>query len=159
VLAVGFAVVGVAGAASAHHNTITGTVACKTGGGWEVTWQVVNSEQRTETITASNRPWAVPVGTTLSGAQTRAFTETIASKPTSSVPLQRSARWTNTSRATNSGSISKSKFSDGCAVKTVKAPEVPVVDDCGPGNAHYGDVPTGPWTVTTNPDGSLTVTA
>ena len=62
VLAVGFAVVGVAGAASAHHNTITGSVACKTGGGWAVTWTVVNSEPRTETITASNRP-VVPVGT------------------------------------------------------------------------------------------------
>ena len=56
VLAVGFAVVGVAGAASAHHNTITGTVACKTGGGWAVSWAVSNSEQLTETITASNRP-------------------------------------------------------------------------------------------------------
>ena len=36
---------------------------------------------------------------------------------------------------------------------------VPVIDDCGPGNAHYGQIPTGPWTATVNPDRSLTVTA
>ena len=80
VLAVGFAVVGLAGAASAHHNTITGTVACATGGGWSVTWKVVNSEQITETITSSNRP-AVPVGTTLTAAQAKTFTETVTTKP------------------------------------------------------------------------------
>ena len=39
------------------------------------------------------------------------------------------------------------------------APTVPVIDDCGPGNARFGDVPAGPWTSEVNPDGSLTVTA
>jgi hypothetical protein len=83
VLAVGFAVVGLAGAASAHHNTITGTVACKTGGGWAVTWSVRNSEQITETITASNRTSVVPVDTTLTPAQTRTFSEAVTTKPSS----------------------------------------------------------------------------
>jgi hypothetical protein len=39
------------------------------------------------------------------------------------------------------------------------APTVPVVDECGPGNAHYGTVPSGPWTSVVNPNGSLTITA
>lgn len=159
VLAVGFAVVGVAGAASAHHNTITGTVTCKTGGGWSVAWKVVNSEQITETITASNRTNVVPVGTQLTAAQTRTFTETVTTKPTAPLKLELSARWSNGTTATNSGSIPVSSFADGCNVTTVDAPSIPVVDECGPGNAHYGQVPSGPWTSTTNPDGSVTVTA
>lgn len=158
VLAVGFAVVGVAGAASAHHNTITGTVTCKSGGGWSVAWSVENSEQITETITASNRAAVVPVGTQLTARQTRTFTETVTAKPTSPLRLELSARWSNGTTATNSGSIAVSSFADGCNVTTVDAPSIPVVDECGPGNAHYGQVPSGPWTSTTNPDGSVTVT-
>ncbi len=159
ILAVGFAVVGVAGAASAHHNTITGTVACKTGGGWTATWSVVNSETITETITASNRTSVVPIGTQLTGTQTRTFTETFTTKPTAAPALTLSARWTNGQTADNTGSIAVTSFSDGCNVTTVTAPTVPVVDDCGPGNARFGDVPSGPWTSKTNPDGSLTITA
>jgi hypothetical protein len=159
VLAVGFAVVGVAGAASAHHNTITGSVVCKTGGGWAVTWTVVNSEARTERITASNRPGVVPVGTELTSRQTRTFAETVTTKPTSPLTLTLSAKWTNGATNTSSGSIAVSKFQDGCNVTTVQPPTIPVIDDCGPGNAHFGQVPSGPWTSTTHPDGSVTVTA
>ena len=36
-IAVSFAVVGIAGPSSAHHNTISGSVSCKAGGGWTVT--------------------------------------------------------------------------------------------------------------------------
>ena len=158
VLALGFAVVGIAGAASAHHNTISGTVACATGGGWSVTWSVTNSEQITETITSSNRA-VVPVGTTLSGAQTRAFAETVTTKPTSPLTLTLGGRWTNNVTASNSGSIPLASFSDGCNVTKVTAPTVSVVDACGPGNAHYGTVPTGPWTSVANANGSLTITA
>ncbi len=52
-------------------------------------------------------------------------------------------------------------FTDNCVVTTTpfQVTTVPVIDACGPGNARYGQVPTGPWTVTSNPDGSLTVTA
>src|SRR5690349_7879537 len=101
VLAVGFAVVGVAGAASAHHNTIRGDVVCKTGGGWAVTWRVENSEARTEWITASNRP-VVPVNTQLTANQTRTFSETVTTKPTSPLTLTLSAKWSN--GATNTSS-------------------------------------------------------
>lgn len=159
VLAVGFAVVGVAGAASAHHNTITGSVVCRTGGGWAVTWTVVNSEARTEWITASNRPGVVPVGTQLTSRQTRTFAETVTTKPTSPLTLTLSAKWSNGATNTSSGTIKVEKFADGCNVTTVQPPVIPVIDDCGPGNAHYGQVPSGPWTSTTGSDGSVTVTA
>jgi hypothetical protein len=158
VLAVGFAVVGIAGAASAHHNTITGTVACKTGGGWAVTWKVVNSEQITETIKYSSRTSAVRVGTTLAGGQTGTFTETITTKPTSAVSLTLAAEWSNKATQTNTGTIAVSSFSDACNVTKVAEPNIPVVDDCGPGNAHFGTVPSGPWTSVLNPNGSVTVT-
>ena len=65
VLAVGFAVVGVAGAASAHHNTITGTVdvQARVAAG-PSPGRSINSETITETITASNRTVGrCPVGT------------------------------------------------------------------------------------------------
>ncbi len=159
-LAVGFAVVGTAGAASAHHNTISGTVACAEGGGWAVSWKVINSESnKSETITASNRTSAVPVGATLSAGQTKYFTETVMTKPSSSLTLTLSAKWSNGVTRTNSGSISKDKFSEDCNVTTVNPPTVPVIDDCGPGNARFGTVPSGPWTSVLNPDGSLTITA
>lgn len=159
VMAVGFAVVGIAGTASAWDNSISGTVACATGGGWDVTWQVVNSESEAERITASNRPSVVPVGTTLDEDETREFTETITTKPTSDVTLELSAEWGSGDTSDDSGSIPPSSFPDDCVIKVVTAPTVPVVDECGPGNARFGVVPTGPWTSTANPDGSLTVTA
>ncbi|NYE38309.1 hypothetical protein F4692_003457 [Nocardioides cavernae] len=155
---VGFAVVGIAGAASAHHNTISGDVTCATGGGWTVTWRVENSETVPETVTSSTRTNAVPVGTRLASRQTIYRTETVTTKPSQPLTLTLAARWDNNNTNTSSGSIAVSKFADNCAVKKVDQPTVPVVDDCGPGNAHYGQVPTGPWTSTTNPDGSLTVT-
>jgi hypothetical protein len=158
VLTVGFAGVGIAGAASAHHNTITGSVSCKTGGGWAVTWSVVNSEQITETITSSTRA-AVPVGSTLTAAQTKAFAETVTTKPTSPLTLTLGAKWSNGVTASNTGSIAVASFADGCNVTTVTAPTVPVIDDCGPGNARFGAVPSGPWTSVLNSNGSLTVTA
>jgi hypothetical protein len=133
VVAVGFAVVGIAGAASAWSNAVSGTVACATGGGWAVTWQVVNSESVSETITASNRPSAVPVGTTLKADETRTFTETIKTKPTADVTLTLSAEWgtEETSAApsvetsTDSGTVPLASFSDNC-VPTVPPPP-PVV--------------------------------
>ena len=140
------AVVGLAAPSSAHHNTITGYVACRTGGGWDVTWRVVNSEQRTETITASSRPSVVPVGTVLGHNEAKIFAEAVMTKPVSAVTLTLSARWSNGVTQTSSGSIPASSFADKCSTKKVSAPTVPVVDDCGPGNAHYGTVPAGPWT-------------
>lgn len=47
-----------------------------------------------------------------------------------------------------------------CSDSTViPVPSVPVIDKCGPDNAHYGEVPAGPYTVTRNADGSITLTA
>jgi hypothetical protein len=138
-LAVGFAVVGVAGSASAWDNTISGTVACASGGGWTVTWRVVNSEREAERITASNRQAAVAVGTTLEASETRTFTETITSdtttatatvrrapsaKPTSDVTLTLSAEWDTGDTSTDSGTIPVSSFSDDCVVTTVPPPPV-----------------------------------
>ena len=123
-LAAGFAVVGSAGAASAWDNTVSGTVECATGGGWAVTWQVVNSEPNTETITESNRPAAVAVGTTLDESETRTFTETITTKPTADVTLTLSAEWDTGDTSTDSGTVPLSSFSDNCVVT---APPPPVV--------------------------------
>lgn len=158
VLALGFAVVGTAGTASAWRNTVSGTVTCATGGGWSVTWRVVNSERSNETITASNRA-VVPVGTVLGPVENRSFTEVVTAKPSSGLTLTITGKWTNGESTTNSGSIASSSFSDSCAVTTVATPSVPMVDDCGPGNAVYGAVPSGPWTSVVNPDGSLTIIA
>ena len=41
----------------------------------------------------------------------------------------------------------------------IPVPTVPVIDECGSGNAHYGDVPSGNYTVVRNEDGSITLTA
>jgi hypothetical protein len=159
VVAAGFVVVGSAGSASAWENTISGTVECATGGGWAVTWEVVNSEDEPETITESNRS-VVPVGTVLDDEETRTFTETITTRPTADVELTLTAEWDDGDEtSTDSGSIPVKKFSEDCAIVTITPPTVPTVDECGPGNAHFGPVPAGPWTATTNPDGSLTVTA
>ena len=163
VLAVGFAVVGVAGAASAHHNTITGKATCVQSGGWTVTWTVVNSENIPETIVESNRPSVVPPNSTrLTANQTRTFTETVSTKPADGLTLTLRGEWIRDGRAIyarNSDTIGASEFTDGCHVTTVTAPTVPVVDDCGPDNARFGDVPSGPWTSKLNADGSLTITA
>lgn len=40
----------------------------------------------------------------------------------------------------------------------VGVPTVPVLDECGPGNAAYGAVPAGDYTVVRNEDGSVTLT-
>ena len=162
VLAVGFAVVGVAGAASAHHNTVTGTVTCKSGGGWTVTWTVQNSETISETITQSNRTSVIPVGTVIAGSQKKTVTETVTTKPTSAINLTVQGKWVRDGQniySTNGDSVEVGEFSDGCNVTTVTAPTVPVIDDCGPNNAHFGTVPPGPWTSKLNPDGSITITA
>jgi hypothetical protein len=163
VLAVGFAVVGAAGAANAHHNTVEGKVTCKDGGGgWVVTWKVTNSESIPETITVSNRKSVVAEGTWLNGSQTKTFTEYVTSKPSSALNLTLTGKWVRDGQniySTNGDSVEVGEFSDGCKYTTVTAPTVPVIDDSGPGNARFGAVPSGPWTSRTNTDGSLTVTA
>jgi hypothetical protein len=132
VLATGLAVVGIAGAANAWANSISGTVACATSGGWAVTWEVVNSEPNPETITASDRPAAVPVGTTLEASQTRTFTETITTKPAADVALTLSAEWDTGDTSTDSGSIPVAAFTDDCVVTPPPPPTTPTTPPTTP---------------------------
>ncbi len=71
-------------------------------------------------------------------------------------PANLPAGWTKTSA--NAATYKVTFAKPDCTV-TVQPPTIPVVDECGPNNAHYGAVPTGPWTSVTNSDGSVTVTA
>lgn len=152
--------VGLGSPASAHDNTIVGTVTCRTDGGWAVAWQVTNSEaDKSETFIESNRTSAVPVGTVLGQGATATYTEAITTKPTGDVTLTLKGEWTNGTIVEKSGTIPNASFSDACSPTKVQEPAVPVVDECGPGNAAYGDVPAGPWTVVRNADGSLVITA
>lgn len=41
----------------------------------------------------------------------------------------------------------------------ISVPVVPIIDECGDGNAVYGNVPDGDYTYVRNPDGSITFTA
>ena len=161
-IGIAVAIVGLASPSSAHHNTVVGSVACRTDGGWAVTWKVTNSESsRAEQIVESNRTTAVPVGTVIAAGQTGSYTEAVTTKPTSDVTLTVKGKWSNGTTAVNSGTIARTAFSDACLPTPVlhAAVTVPVIDACGPGNAVYGDVPTGPWTVVRNPDRSVVITA
>ena len=74
VLGSGLALVAVAAPASAHHNTINGTVTCDPSTStYDITWTVENSEAKTETVTDSSNTDLVPVGTTFDKRETRAF--------------------------------------------------------------------------------------
>lgn len=110
-LAAAMALIGtvlVAGPASAHHSSVSGTIACgPQSGTWVITWRVQNwndpAATNTATVTSSSRG-VVPVGTTFTPNQTKTFTETVSS--TSTVSLNVSMRWTNGVTSTNSGSVS-----------------------------------------------------
>lgn len=158
-IGIAVAIVGLASPSSAHHNTVVGSVTCRTDGGWAVTWKITNSEaDKAEQIIESNRTWAVPVGTVIAAGKTGTYTEAVTIKPTSDVTLTVKGKWSNGVTAQNSGTIARTSFSDACATKTVQPPTVPVTDACGPGNATYGEVPAGPWTVVRNADGSVVIT-
>jgi hypothetical protein len=60
----GLSFVAVAAPASAHHADLSATAACAPGGGWDITWSVVNSENFEGQITTSNNA-SVPEKTTL----------------------------------------------------------------------------------------------
>lgn len=114
-------VMGTAVSASAHHNTVSGEVTCKTGGGWTLKWKVVNSESdKSETIIQSNRS-VVPVGTTIAAGGTKYFSENFATKPASDVTLTLKGQWSNGVTSVNSGTVSKTAFSDDCTTKQVDA--------------------------------------
>ncbi|HRJ06680.1 MAG TPA: hypothetical protein PK911_03980 [Candidatus Saccharibacteria bacterium] len=114
-------VAGTATPVFAHHNTISGEVVCKDGGGWTTNWKVVNSESdKSETIIQSNRS-VVPVGTTIAAGGTKYFSEHFTTKPTADVTLTLKGRWSNGVTQVNSGTVSKTAFSDDCTTKQVDA--------------------------------------
>lgn len=113
--------------ASAHHNTITATVACNTGpeGLWKVTWSVQNSEGIQETITASSDTSLVPIDTVIPGGQTATFVEYHSVKPVANKTLTLSAKWTNNNTNTSNGTVYPSSFSDDCVPDEEVTPASP----------------------------------
>lgn len=105
-------VIGFASPAFAHHNTITGSVACgDSPNTWTVTWTVVNSENLRETITGSNRA-VIREGSEIGNRGTLTRSETVTSP--SAITLTLSGKWTNGNTSTNSGSVPKSAFRTDC---------------------------------------------
>lgn len=102
--------------ASAHHNTISASVACNTGpeGTWKVTWTITNSENITETITSSSDGSIVAVDTEIAAKDTLTVVRYYSSKPASNVTLTLSAEWTNGNTNTSSGKLYKDDFKDDC---------------------------------------------
>lgn len=98
-LGAGLAVVGAAAPASAHHNTISGAVACDADGSASIEWTVVNSESRIEEITASSNPAVVPVGAKLGKNEVAEFTQDDVAP--GSYTLKLSAKWSNGATSTN----------------------------------------------------------
>lgn len=98
--------------AEAHHNTITVAVSCTTDYRWQVLWKVENSENLTETITASSDPAMIPVGTELGKRETRTFVEFLTA-PVDKV-LSLAGKWSNGQSQQNTGTLSKSQFVGVC---------------------------------------------
>ncbi|MDQ0574868.1 hypothetical protein [Agromyces albus] len=112
VLGTGLAVAGVAAPASAHHNTITADAVCATDGKTaDITWSVTNSENRTETITASSLEKVVPEGTKISEKATSTFVQKNA-KVGIAQTLTLWAEWSN--GQTKNDSFSYTPSSDLC---------------------------------------------
>ena len=119
----------IAGPASAHHNTITVSVACATSGAYTVTWKVKNSEtDKTEVITASNLPAVVPVNTSFAFGETKTFVQTVTTPQ--DIELALTGYWAAT-KVTNydKGSIAKESFPTGCLKVTAEATSTPSVCD------------------------------
>jgi hypothetical protein len=106
-----------AGPASAHHNTISVSVACNTGaeGYWKVTWSVTNSEaDKSETITSSTDTSLVPIGTVIAAGATATFIEYYSAIPSSDKTLTLGAQWSNGVTNSNNGKLKKNDFSSDC---------------------------------------------
>jgi len=95
--------------ASAHHNTVEGYVTCTTDFKYQVNWSITNSENdKSETITASNRTTAVPVRSTLVASQTKVFTEVVTTND--ALTLTVTGTWSNAVTHEDSGTIKKNAF-------------------------------------------------
>ncbi|TNM38305.1 hypothetical protein FHP29_13595 [Nocardioides albidus] len=104
--------VSMAGPASAHHSTISGTATCGTAPNtYTIAWKVQNWSDRSDqatnvgTVTSSSRG-VVPVGASFANGETRTYTETVTG--TSPVTLTVGMVWKQRSSitATDSGTVS-----------------------------------------------------
>ncbi|MBX3100594.1 MAG: hypothetical protein KF761_13580 [Salinibacterium sp.] len=140
-IAGGLAIVAVAAPASAHHTDLTASAVCTTDGGWDVSWNVMNSENFEGKVTASNNA-AVPVGTVLpanpyyyNADKTKSIPTTYVQHVASNaaVNLSITVTWYRAnSTPTNSQNLTFSAFPAGCGPKeaTPVAPDVVKVTQC-----------------------------
>jgi hypothetical protein len=105
----------VAGPASAHTNTVNGSVACNTAdGSYVITWTVKNSESdKAETITASSNTAVVPVNTVIAAGATGSYQQTVTSSGKYSLTVTGTWQVDNYVHQ-DSGSVKKSDFPKNC---------------------------------------------
>ena len=121
-LAVGLSAIAVAAPASAHHTDLSGSAACAPAGGWDVTWTLVNSENRGATVTAATNTATstspIAVGTVLAAnpayGSANSVSTTYVQHVTTSAPVTQavSTTWTNGVKASKSATVSG--FPTGC---------------------------------------------
>ncbi|MBM7831081.1 hypothetical protein JOE59_001786 [Agromyces cerinus] len=103
-LGAGFALVGVAAPASAHHNTISPAVVCDADGTPSIEWTVTNSEsKKDEKIIASSDERIVKVGTEIKKGKSATFTQADVTPGTYTLRL--TAEWSNGAENDDSASI------------------------------------------------------
>ncbi|MES2093617.1 MAG: hypothetical protein V4531_07385 [Actinomycetota bacterium] len=112
-LALGVVTVGVAAPANANQNAITAAVSCTPYYTWQVTWSVANSMKNVdETITTSSDEKLVPLKTVIKGGEKATFTEILAAPVDKTLTL--GADWANGTSNTNTGTLSKARFTPAC---------------------------------------------
>lgn len=107
VLGAGLAIAGAVAPASAHHNTISGVGVCHADSStFDITWTVVNSEDKTEEVVVSSNESLVPVGTGLGKKGTATFTDYGVEAGTHELTL--TTEWSNGLRSSDTGSVTVS---------------------------------------------------
>lgn len=117
-LGVGLSFVAVAVPASAHHSDISASATCAPGGSYQITWTVVNSENKTATVVESSLPDVVPVGTEFAknpnynkpGSIKVTFTQNVWSKSAQTLKLK--LKWSND--ATQTSELKFTSFPTSC---------------------------------------------
>lgn len=107
VLGAGLAIAGAVAPASAHHNTISGVGVCHADSStFDITWTVVNSEDKPEEVVASSNESLVPVGTELGEEATATFTDYGVEAGTHELTL--TTEWSNGLRSSDTGTVTVS---------------------------------------------------
>jgi hypothetical protein len=124
--AAGITVLSPAGAALAHHNTVSATVSC-VASTWTITWSIQNSEtDKVETITGSSNPALVPLGTEIAAGGTFIAVETVA-EPTGRT-LTVTGNWPASNvTVQSSGQVTPYDFAGECAPTEPQVPVEPQV--------------------------------